>query len=313
MLKKTSALILTAIMLLSGCSNNGGKVQETTESAAPLAEVWEYEYYIEDLDFHMDKYNAAVTKFSELTALQDWSAAKEEAESHIEILNKISEIITPAGLEKCQADILTAVEYEKEYRSIAIRLFDCYINGYEQSQIDELSLELNELSKENISINDAVNAARETTFSYLPNGEYKSYVFNLDYLWNKYVTDFNKLYEVFFNGVEGDALVISESCLETLSEIENMEVPEQVKLYHDDILKAIPAEREYCQAVKTIKELNNKYQGLAFEDTPVDVQEQVKKCSETIDNYFSEDNTEFDALFNAVTAAYEFAAAQAGQ
>ena len=311
MFKKILAFILTAVMLFSGCNSSAG-TETTTASPVVTAEAWEYEYYIEELDYHMGKYDAAVAEFSELVALQDWSAAKEEAESHIELLDNISEIIIPVGLEKCEEDILAAIEYEKEYRSIAIRLFDYYMNGYEQSQIDELSLELDELSKENISVNNAVNTARETAYSYLPGGEYKSYIFNLNYLWNKYVTEFDKLCEVFFNGTEGNTLVMSENCLEALSEIENMEVPEQVRLYHDDILKAIPAERECCQAVKTIKELNNEYQGLAFEDTPADVQEQVKECSEIIDNYFSEENTEIDAMFNAVTAAYEFAAAQAG-
>lgn len=311
MFKKILAFILTAVMLFSGCNSSAG-TETTTASPVVTAEAWEYEYYIEELDYHMGKYDAAVAEFSELVALQDWSAAKKEAESHIEILDNISEIIIPVGLEECEEDILTAVEYEKEYRRMAVQLFDYYINGSEQTQIDALALELDELGKENISINGAVNAAREKAFSYLPNGEYRAYVMNLETLWNKYVTESDKLYDVFFNGAKGDALVLSGNCLEILSEIENMEVPEQVRLYHDDILKAIPAERECCQAVKTIKELNNEYQGLAFEDTPADVQEQVKECSEIIDNYFSEENTEIDAMFNAVTAAYEFAAAQAG-
>lgn len=311
MFKKISAFILTAVMLLSGCNSSAGMETSVTSAPAVTAEAWEYEYYIEELDYHMGKYDAAVAEFSQLVALQDWNAAKKEAESHIEILDNISEITIPVGLEKCEEDILTAVEYEKEYRSLAIRLFDCYINGSEQSQIDELSLELDRLSKENISINSAVNAARENTFSYLPNGEYRAYVMNLETLWNKYVTESDKLYDVFFNGAKGNAPVLSENCLEILSEIENMKVPEHVKPYHEDILKAIPAEREYCLAVKTIKELNNEYQGLAFEDTPADVQEQVKKCSEIIDNYFSEENEDFDALYDAVVAAGEFAEAQA--
>lgn len=310
MLKKISAFILTAVMLLSGCNSSAG-TDSTTASPVVPAEAWEYEYYIEELDYHMGKYDAAVAEFSELVALQDWSAAKKEAESHIELLDNISEIIIPVGLEECEEDILTAVEYEKEYRRMAVQLFDYYINGSEQAQIDALALELDELGKENISINSAVNAAKEKAFSYLPNGEYRAYVMNLETLWNKYVTESDKLYDVFFNGVKGNALVLSEKCLEILSEIENMEVPEQVKPYHDDILKAIPAEREYSLAVKTIKELNNEYQGLAFEDTPADVQEQVKKCSEIIDNYLSEENEDFDALYDAVVAAGEFAEAQA--
>lgn len=310
MFKKISAFILTAVMLFSGCSSSAG-TETTTASPAVTAEAWEYEYYIEELDYHMGKYDAAVAEFSELVALQDWSAAKKEAESHIEILDNISEIIIPVGLEECEEDILTAVEYEKGYRSLAIRLFDYYINGSEQEQIDALALELDELGKENISINSAVNAAREKAFSYLPNGECRAYVMNLETLWNKYVTESDKLYDVFFNGAKGNAPVLSENCLEILSEIENMEVPEQVKPYHDDILKAIPAEREYCLAVKNIKELNNEYQGLAFEDTPADVQKQVKEFSEIIDNYFSEENEDFDALYDAVVAAGEFAEAQA--
>lgn len=316
-MKRIAALFLTlAVIALSGC-NGAGNAQTTTPPAV-TAETWEYEYYVEDLDYYMTQYNTAVARFSELCALQDYDAAAEEAEGHIEILDKFSEIITPTGLEEYQNDILTSVEYEKEYRELAASAL-YYLENYntltsdEQEEYDKLYRQIEEIGTEYVSINDAVYAAREAAFSYLPNGEYRSYDSNLGLLWNRYVAEYDKLYEVFFNGAEGDALVICENCLEALSAIENMTVPEQVKPYHDDIVAALSVEREYCLAVKTIKELNNEYQGLALEDTPADVQEQIEKCSEIIDNYFNEDNAEYDALYNTVIAAHEFAAAQAGQ
>lgn len=316
-MKRIATLLLTlAVIALSGC--NGSENAQTTPPPAVMAEAWEYEYYVEDLDYYMEQYNAAVAQFSELCALQDYDAAADEAESHIEILDKIAEIITPAGLEEYQNDILTAVEYEKEYRRLAADAL-YYLENYntltsaEQEEYDLLRGQIEEIETEYVSINDAVYAAREAAFSCLPNGEYRSYDSNLVLLWNRYVAEYDRLYDVFFNGVEGDALVICENCLEALSAIENMTVPEQVKSYHDDIIEAISEEREYCLAVKNIKELNNKYQGLALEDTPADVQEQIEKCSEIIDNYFNEDSAEYDTLYDAVIAAHEFATAQAGQ
>lgn len=315
MLKKTLAVILAAMLIAaSGCNNNSGTAQTTAVTAAP-ADVWEYEQYIEDLNYYRDEYNAAIARFSELCSLSDYDAAAEEAKSHIEILNEFSAIITPSGLEEQQNNILTAVENEKKYRELAVSVL-YYMENYdtltpaEQEEYNQLYQQIEAMGSE-LSMNDAVYAAREAAFSYIPNGEYRSYAMNLETLWNKYVTEDDKLYDVFFNGAEGDALLLCENCLEALSAIENMAVPEQVKLYHSDIVEALSAEREYCQAVKTIKELNNEYQGLAFEDTPADVQEQIKKCSEIIDNYFNEENTEYDALYNAVIAAYEFATAQA--
>lgn len=166
MKKIIAVLVILPVLGITGCNaENRNKVETTTE--AVRSDAWEYEYYIEDLDYYFSEYKAAVTKFSEFAALQDWNAAKEEAKSHIEILDNIASIVTPPGLAEYQSDILTAIEYEKEYRRLAVEVFDCYINGYDQSRIDEISLELSELSKQNISIETTIVSAREAAQVYL--------------------------------------------------------------------------------------------------------------------------------------------------
>ncbi len=164
MKKFFAILIILPVLGISAC--NGADSSAVTETAV-TADMWEYEYYINDIDYYSSLYSTAVARFSELVALQDWSGARAEAQSHIEILNDISEIVTPAGLAEYQNDILTAVEYEKEYRRIAVELFDCYLNGSEQSKMDAISAELQELASENISIETALASAREAAQAYL--------------------------------------------------------------------------------------------------------------------------------------------------
>lgn len=164
MKKFFAILIIFPALGISAC--NGAESPAMTE-AAVTADMWEYEYYINDIDYYSSLYSTAVARFSELVALQDWSGARAEAQSHIEILNDISEIVTPAGLAEYQNDILTAVEYEKEYRRIAVELFDCYLNGSEQGEMDAISAEFQELTSENISIETALASAREAAQAYL--------------------------------------------------------------------------------------------------------------------------------------------------
>ena len=160
---------------------------------------------------------------------------------------------------------------------------------------------------------DASFAYNCPRISCLPNGEYRSYDYNLTSLWNIYINRFNALYEVFFNGGAGDSLLCCDNCLEVLSKIENIETPELLKPYHDDVISALSTEREFCMAVKAIAELSREYQGLERDELPADVQEEVMKHSETIDNYFGQENGAHTASNKAVHAALEFAKAQAGQ
>ena len=64
-MKKIIAILLSlAVLTLSGCS--GKENTQTVTQPAAADELWEYEYYIEDLIYYTDKYNEAIARFSEL-------------------------------------------------------------------------------------------------------------------------------------------------------------------------------------------------------------------------------------------------------
>ena len=155
-------------------------------------------------------------------------------------------------------------------------------------------------------------AAQNAAFAYLPNGSYKAYAMELENLRDMYTAEFNKLYDVYFADGEGDVAVFSNNCITLLTNIENMNVPEELKASHDEVINAISAERDAHQAVLTINQLYDEHPGAAFEDLPPDSQEQIMECDEILNNFFSEDNTEYYALDEALNAALESADTLAG-
>ena len=55
MIKKTLAVILAAMVVaLSGCNSAKPAEATTTKAVAPPSEAWEYEMYIEDLDYYTE-------------------------------------------------------------------------------------------------------------------------------------------------------------------------------------------------------------------------------------------------------------------
>jgi len=315
MFKKTLTIILAAALIaVSGCNNNNPPANTTTESVAAPADAWEYEYYIEDLNYYMKQYVDSVMKFSELCAVEDYNAAAKELENHIEVLNKLSEIITPVGLEEYQDDILSAVECEKEYRELAKKML-YYVENKdtltpeEKEEYNQLYQQSEAFGNENISINEAVDAAIEAAFLCMPGGEYKAYVYNVDALWYRYASGTNMLFEIMINDAEGDVLFICEDCVAVINEFENMTAPESVKPYHDDLIEQLSLEREYILKVKALYELYNEYQWQSEDEMPAEAQEYEKELSEIFDSF---QNSENDSSFDAMNAACEFALAQAG-
>ena len=315
MFKKALAIILAAALIaVSGCNNNNPPANTTTESVAAPAEAWEYEYYIEDLNYHMKRYIDSVMKFSELCTLEDYDAAAKELENHIDVLNKLSESIAPVGLEEYQDDILTAVEREKEYRELAKKMLYYMENKdaltpEEKEEYNQLYQQSEAFGNENISINESVDAAIEAAFLRMPGGEYKAYVYNVDALWYRYASGNNMLVEIMINDAEGDILFICEDCVAVIAEFESMTVPESVKPYHDDLIEQLSIEREYILKIKALYELYNEYQWQSEDEIPAEAQEYEKELREIFD---SMQNSENDSSFDAMNAACEFALAQAG-
>ncbi len=321
MIKKTLALILAALVLLSGCSNSGGTAQTTTTAAAAPSEAWEYEFYIEDLDYFMNQYLQNYNSARNAFVAQDGASVRNYLKNALEALNSLENVIYPPNLEEVHGKFLYAVELQKELAECNTEI-SYYIGNTGSLTSDDYS-ELNNLNSKGNSLlseirdgNDIQKAwinSKNAAFVYLPNGEYKAYVSTLEILWERYITDYNRLYDVLFNKGEDDIRLLYENCLERLSEIENMEVPEQLKLYHDDITAAIPYDREYLMTIKAFKELIDEHQAANPEDTPADVKAQMDEYWEVIYYYPSEDNAEYFALYNAVITALEAADTLAGQ
>lgn len=316
MIKKTLAVILAAaILAVSGC--NGGTEQTTTVNAEP-SEAWDFETYIEDIDFYMQKYIKNYDSAKDAFKLQDPEKTRQCLNEVLDSLNGLEGVIYPAELEDVHGELLHAVGLQKKLAECNIELTSYTgtsdeLSDEELNSLNALNAEASEILTEIEDGGKIMKAwlnAKNAAFSYLPCGEYKAYDFTLETYWNDYVAENDKLYLVFFEGAEGDAVAISENCLNALSGIENMEVPESVRPYHDDIIEALSAERNYCLAIKAIRETNNEYPGLAFEELPADVQAKVEECTEVINNYYNEENAEYYAAFNAVSAASEFAMSQ---
>lgn len=325
-MKKTLwAISLIVVMLLSvGCSKEneaagiiGGADGQTATVVAGQAEAWEYELYIDEIDYSMEKYLSAYYSARYALAYQDITAAKEHLDSEIEALGELEKTVSPSDLEELHSKFLYAVGLVKENE-------ECYRNylgytekgDYHSPEVEALIAELDAIKKkinESEHISTAWFNVQSAACSRLPNGEYMSYSSRLEYAWDGYVLYGDLIAGVFFDGASGDLQSLAGSCLSALSSIENMDVPEQMKPYHNDISESIPMERDFCQAIVDITETYSKYSGLKAEDMPADAQKKIQECQKTIDAYYSEDNSEWDTLYNAVCASLDFADAQAGQ
>lgn len=325
-MKKTLlAISLVVAMLLSaGCDKDDTAVSVIGEADGPTATVvagqadaWEYELYIEEIDYSMDKYLTSYYSARYALAYQDTAAAKEHIDSEIEALGELEKTVSPSDLQDVHNKFIDAVRLVKENEE-CYRDYLSYIEegDYHSPEVEALIAELDAIKKkinESEHISTAWFNVRSAACSRLSNGEYKSYSARLGYIWDGYVLYGDLIAGVFFDGASGDLLSLSNGCLSALSSMENMDVPEQMKSYHNDISEAIPMERDFCQAVVDIMETYNEYSGLKPEDMPADAQKKIQECQKTIDAYYSEDNSEWDALYNAVCAALDFADAKAGQ
>lgn len=322
MTKKILSLILAAMILaVSACSSTAQPAATTTAAAAP-SEAWEYEMYIEDLAYFGERcLQSSYATQSDFSMLNE-ADAKKHLEGILEALSSLEDVIYPPNLEEVHGQFLKAVELQKELTECRLDLAG-YLSEFpdftpeESAEYEKISTRMNEIADR---INeggytfyynwiDAQNAA----YSYLHNGEYRAYSAELKCLLDTYDEQFIKFCEIYFNGAEGDIAIHLNNSLALLYNIENMTVPEQLKSCHEEIKKAMPAERGAIQAMLTITNLYRQYPGTEFADLPAEVQDEIVECDEIFYNFFSENNTDYYALNDAIHAALEAADTQAGQ
>ncbi len=318
MIKKTLAIILAAMIIaVSGCNSN--TAQTTTESVAAPSEAWDYEMYVEDLDYYMERYIEQYNSAREAFKLQDASATRSYLEEEIDALTGLESVIYPPNLEEVHSELLYAAGLEKELAESNIEL--TYIDTSdnltpeEQSSLDNLNAEAKEILtkiEDGGNIRTAWVNAKNAAFSYLPNGEYKAYVSTLTVLWDEYINVLYGFEDACYNGNFTQIDKLYERCIDVLSDIENIDTPESLCSYQAAIIEAISTDRNYCLAMKTIADLAPEYENVAEEDLPDDVKATVIECTETINSFYNYDYEagETDPLSEAVYAALEFAETQ---
>jgi len=322
MLRKTLSVILAAMILaVSACSSTTQPAATTTAAAAP-SEAWEYEMYIEDLAYFGDRYLQGTYAAQSAFSMMNEADAKKHLEGALEALISLEGVIYPPNLEETHGKFLQTVEIHKELTECRLDIAG-YISEYpdlspeESAEYEKADSRMNEISgrieEGGYTFNKYWIAAQNAAYSYLHNGEYRAYSAELKYLLDTYDEQFIKFCEIYFNGDEGDIAIHLDNSLIILSNIENMTVPEQLKSCHEEIKKAMPAERGAIQAMLTITNLYRQYPGTEFADMPAEVQDEIVECDEIFYNFFSENNTDYYALNDAIHAALEAADTQAGQ
>ena len=177
-MKKLIILLLTAFVL-SSCSAKPAQQTTTTSAATASADAWEYEFYVEDIDYYMTKYVDATNKVAEANELMDYTALKKGYGECVQALDKFYEIAYPAPLEEKHSKFLSVIDREKRMDEILESLSSFYVKYYsfepevtpeEQTEIQNLQDELDQLYKESendISMWDARTAVLEEAYSYL--------------------------------------------------------------------------------------------------------------------------------------------------
>lgn len=321
MLRKTLSAVLAAMILaVSACSSTTQPAATTAAAVAP-SEAWEYEMYIEDLAYFGDRYLQGTYAAQSAFSMMNEADAKKHLEGALEALISLEGVIYPPNLEETHGKFLQTVEIHKELTECRLDIAG-YISEYpdlspeESAEYEKADSRMNEISgrieEGGYTFNKYWIAAQNAAYSYLHNGEYRAYSAELKYLLDSYDEQFIKFSEI-FNGAEGDIAIHLDNSLIILSNIENMTVPEQLKSCHEEIKKAMPAERGAIQALLTITNLYRQYPGTEFADMPAEVQDEIVECSEIFNNFFSENNTDYYALNDAIHAALEAADTQAGQ
>ncbi len=176
---KKLIILLLAAFVLSSCSANPEQQTATDSVTTASADVWEYEFYVEDIDYYMSEYIDKMDKVTEAVELMDYTALKEGYGECVQALDKFYEIAYPEPLEEKHSKFLSVINREKRINEILEEIYaygvkydspDSNLTPEEQSEMQRLQDELDRLYKESendISMWDAKNAVLEEAYSYL--------------------------------------------------------------------------------------------------------------------------------------------------
>lgn len=133
---KKLIIILLASLVLTSCASTQGKQTTTTTTPAVSVETWEYEYYIEDVNYCMDMYIKAQDKAIEGNNNGDIELLKQAYDDSLSALEKMSEIKYPETLKEKHSIFLSAIERETEYYEMLIDAVH-YAEKYDSLTVEE--------------------------------------------------------------------------------------------------------------------------------------------------------------------------------
>ena len=173
-MKKLIILLFTAFVL-SSCSAKPMQQTTTTSVDTESAEAWEYEYYIEDINYYMNKYVEVLDKVVEAEQLQDYSSIRKAYKDCRTALDKFHDIVCPEPLSEKHKTFLSVVDSEKEFYGLMLETLKFAENIDELSPEEQMEFANIEMSIENwfeesergLSLWDARNAVMEEAYSYL--------------------------------------------------------------------------------------------------------------------------------------------------
>ena len=106
MIKKTLAVILAAMVVaLSGCNNSQPAETTTTKAVAPPSEAWEYEMYIEDLDYFSERYFQSIYAAQSDFSMMNEADAKKHIQSTLDALTSLESVVYPPSLEETHSQL----------------------------------------------------------------------------------------------------------------------------------------------------------------------------------------------------------------
>lgn len=172
---KKLILILFASLVLTSCTSSPSKQETTTTTPAVSVETWEYEYYIEDINYYMDMYIKAQDKAIEANDTGDIELLKQAYEDNLSALEKMSEIKYPETLKEKHSVFLSAIERETEYYEMlsdAVYYAEKYdsLTAKEQKELQGLEAKLDRYyieSENEISLWNAMSEAMNEAMTYL--------------------------------------------------------------------------------------------------------------------------------------------------
>lgn len=151
-MKKSLIIVLTVIMLMTaGCSNSrNGKVpvSSATENVS-VADKWEYEVYIDNIDYYMAAYSTALEDEYAAIENQDIDELEKAYKKCVSALKDFYDIPCPDSLKEEHDEFMTLIDRDKTGYELLLEAIHYERNSQnltasEQEEMTKLEAEIDE-------------------------------------------------------------------------------------------------------------------------------------------------------------------------